>query len=118
MNVDDAVCKDGNVFDQTCLLETYLSELHIWQQLSALASEHPLPVQRSVAHAHATGKKLTLMVCVVPASRPAWPWEVRPHAPPPATGSAQSCSNSPLGVGVGVIVGNLRVPQGKEEEYL
>ena len=28
---DDAVWKDEDVNDETCLLETYLSESHIWQ---------------------------------------------------------------------------------------
>ena len=44
-NEDDAVWKDENVVDdETRLLEVYLSESHTWQQLSALASEHTLPV--------------------------------------------------------------------------
>ena len=58
-NEDDAVWKDENVVDdETRLLETNLSESHIWQQLSFPASEHSLLMQRSVAHTYvAVGRR-------------------------------------------------------------
>ena len=90
-NEIDALWKDENVDDGTRLLETCLFKLRIWQQLSALASEHPLLEQRPVARARAASGKATLTVCVIPASGPAaWPRAVRAHVPPAANDSAQS----------------------------
>ena len=115
-NEDGTVWKDENIDDETHLLETYLSESHIWQQLSALASEYLLPVQHSVARACSASEKTTLAVCIVPASGLAWPCAVRAHAPPSANISAQphSISDAPLAIGVG----NLYVPCGNEMEDL